>query len=132
MIQSQTYLNIADNSGARKIMCIRVLGASNRKCAHIGDVIIAIIKEAVPNMPLEKSEVVRAVVIRTCKEFERDNGMMIRSDDNAVVVIDQEGNPKGTRVFWSGCSGIETIEFHENSFIGSRSIISTDRSCKNL
>jgi large subunit ribosomal protein L14 len=77
IIQSQTYLNIADNSGARKIMCIQVLGASNRKCAHIGDVIIAIIKEAVPNMPLEKSKVVRAVVIRTCKEFEHDNGMMI-------------------------------------------------------
>jgi large subunit ribosomal protein L14 len=67
MIQCQTYLNIADNSGARKIMCIQVLGVSNRKCAHIGDVIIAIIKEAVPNMPLEKLEVVRAVVICTYK-----------------------------------------------------------------
>jgi large subunit ribosomal protein L14 len=70
-------LNIADNSGARKIMCIRVLGASNHKFSHIGDVIIAIIKEAVPNMPLEKLEVVRVVVIRTYKEFECDNGMMI-------------------------------------------------------
>jgi large subunit ribosomal protein L14 len=69
MIQSQTYLNIADISGSQKIMCIRVLGASNRKCAHIGDVIIAIIKEVVPNMPLEKSEVVRVVVICTYKEF---------------------------------------------------------------
>jgi large subunit ribosomal protein L14 len=79
-------------------MCIRVLGASNRKCSHIGDVIITIIKEAVPNMPLEKLKVVRVVVTRTCKEFERDNGMMIRSNDNAAVVIDQEGNPKGTQV----------------------------------
>jgi large subunit ribosomal protein L14 len=104
-------LNIADNSGARKIMCIRVLGASNRKCAHIGDVIIAIIKEAVPNMPLEKSEVVRAVVIRTCKEFERDNGMMIRSDDNAAVVIDQEGNPKGTRVFGPVAQELRQLNF---------------------
>jgi len=111
MIQSQTYLNIADNSGARKIMCIRVLGASNRKCAHIGVVIIAIIKEAVPNMPLEKSEVVRAVVIRTCKEFERDNGMMIRSDDNAAVVIDQEGNPKGTRVFGPVAQELRQLNF---------------------
>ena len=111
MIQSQTYLNIADNSGARKIMCIRVLGASNRKYAHIGDVIIAIIKEAVPNMPLEKSEVVRAVVIRTCKEFERDNGMMIRSDDNAAVVIDQEGNPKGTRVFGPVAQELRQLNF---------------------
>jgi large subunit ribosomal protein L14 len=113
-------------------MCIQVLGASNRKCAHIGDVIITIIKEAVPNMPLEKSEVVRAVVIRTCKEFEHDNKMMIRSDDNAIVVIDQEGNPKGTRVFGLVSHEIETIEFHENSFIGSQSIISTDRSCRNI
>nr|YP_009132493.1 ribosomal protein L14 [Abies koreana]YP_009388126.1 ribosomal protein L14 [Abies sibirica]YP_009522044.1 ribosomal protein L14 [Abies concolor]YP_009522112.1 ribosomal protein L14 [Abies religiosa]YP_009575881.1 ribosomal protein L14 [Abies chensiensis]YP_009642594.1 ribosomal protein L14 [Abies alba]YP_009653110.1 ribosomal protein L14 [Abies fargesii]YP_009653184.1 ribosomal protein L14 [Abies kawakamii]YP_009653258.1 ribosomal protein L14 [Abies fanjingshanensis]YP_009653332.1 riboso len=111
MIQSQTYLNIADNSGARKIMCIRVLGASNRKSAHIGDVIIAIIKEAVPNMPLEKSEVVRAVVVRTCKELERDNGMMIRSDDNAAVVIDQEGNPKGTRVFGPVAQELRQLNF---------------------
>jgi large subunit ribosomal protein L14 len=111
MIQSQTYLNIVDNSGARKVMCIRVLGASNRKCAHIGDVIIAIIKEAVPNMPLEKSEVVRAVVIRTCKKFERDNGMMIRSYDNAEVVIDQEGNPKGTRVFGPVAQELRQLNF---------------------
>ena len=111
MIQSQTYLNIADNSGARKIMCIRVLGASNRKYAHIGDVIIAIIKEAVPNMPLEKSEVVRAVVIRTCKELKRSDGMIIRSDDNAAVVIDQEGNPKGTRVFGPVAQELRQLNF---------------------
>ncbi|KAK2976946.1 hypothetical protein RJ640_028749 [Escallonia rubra] len=79
-------------------MCIRIIGASNRRYAHIGDVIVAVIKEAVPNMPLERSEVVRAVIVRTCKELKRDNGMIIRYDDNAAVVIDQEGNPKGTRV----------------------------------
>nr|YP_009144079.1 ribosomal protein L14 [Wollemia nobilis]AKE36625.1 ribosomal protein L14 [Wollemia nobilis] len=111
MIQSQTYLNVADNSGARKLMCIRVLGASNRKYAHIGDVIIAIIKEVAPNMPLEKSEVVRAVVIRTCKELKRDNGMIIRSDDNAAVVIDQQGNPKGTRVFGSVARELRQLNF---------------------
>nr|YP_009390255.1 ribosomal protein L14 [Salvia japonica]YP_009937872.1 ribosomal protein L14 [Salvia petrophila]YP_010402803.1 ribosomal protein L14 [Salvia sonchifolia]UXP83570.1 ribosomal protein L14 [Isodon umbrosus var. leucanthus]ARV86632.1 ribosomal protein L14 [Salvia japonica]QNT28113.1 ribosomal protein L14 [Salvia petrophila]QVX32291.1 ribosomal protein L14 [Salvia sonchifolia]UXW62940.1 ribosomal protein L14 [Salvia sonchifolia] len=99
MIQPQTYLNVADNSGARKLMCIRIIGASNRRYAHIGDIIVAVIKEAVPNMPLEKSEVVRAVIVRTCKELKRDSGMIIRYDDNAAVVIDQEGNPKGTRIF---------------------------------
>lgn len=111
MIQSQTYLNVADNSGARKLMCIRVLGTSNRKYAHIGDVIIAVIKEVVPNMPLEKSEVVRAVVIRTCKELKRDNGMIIRSDDNAAVVIDQQGNPKGTRIFGSVARELRQLNF---------------------
>eukprot|EP01018_Ginkgo_biloba_P041023 Gb_20139 [translate_table: standard] len=88
-----------DNSGARKLMCIRVLGVSNRQYAHIRDVIMAIVKEAIPNMPLKESEIVRAVVVRTCKELERDNGMVIQSNDNAAVIIDQEGNPKGTRVF---------------------------------
>nr|WBN97172.1 ribosomal protein L14 [Begonia sp. RBGE:20160139] len=99
MIQPQSHLNVADNSGARKLMCIRIIGASNRRYAHIGDVIIAVIKEAVPNTPLERSEVIRAVIVRTCKELKRENGIIIRYDDNAAVVIDQEGNPKGTRVF---------------------------------
>jgi len=99
MIQTQTYLNVADNSGARKLMCIRVLGASNWKYAHIGDVIIVVVKEAIPNMPLKKSEVVRAVVVRTCKELQRKNGTSVQFDDNAAVIINQEGNPKGTRVF---------------------------------
>ena len=99
MIQPQTYLNVADNSGARKLMCIQILGASNRKYAHIGDIIIAVVKEVVPNMPLKKSEIVRAVVVRTCKELKRKNGTIIQFDDNAAVVINQEGNPKGTRVF---------------------------------
>ncbi|KAG7559311.1 Ribosomal protein L14 superfamily [Arabidopsis thaliana x Arabidopsis arenosa] len=99
MIQPQTYLNVADNSGARELMCILIIGASNRRYAHIGDVIVAVIKEAIPNTPLERSEVIRAVIVRTCKELKRNNGTIIRYDDNAAVVIDQEGNPKGTRVF---------------------------------
>lgn len=99
MIQPQSYLNVADNSGARRLMCIRVLGSSNRKYANIGDMIIAVVKEAVPNMPLKKSEVVRAVIVRTCKGLKRDNGMILRFDDNAAVVVSQEGNPRGTRVF---------------------------------
>nr|YP_011003737.1 ribosomal protein L14 [Lycopodium japonicum]WPS66308.1 ribosomal protein L14 [Lycopodium japonicum] len=110
MIQPQTYLNVADNSGAKKLMCIRILKASNRKYANIGNVIVAVVKEAVPNMPLRKSEIVRAVVVRTCKELKRDNGMIIQFDDNAAVVINQEGNPKGTRVF--GPVARESREFN--------------------
>jgi large subunit ribosomal protein L14 len=99
MIQAQSYLNVADNSGARKLMCIRVLGGNQRQYASIGDVIIAVVKDAVPNMPLKTSDVVRAVVVRTKKAIRRDNGMLIRFDENAAVIINAEGNPKGTRVF---------------------------------
>nr|YP_009668595.1 ribosomal protein L14 [Haplomitrium blumei]QCW59370.1 ribosomal protein L14 [Haplomitrium blumei] len=99
MIQTQTHLNVADNCGARRLMCIRVLGASNRKYATIGDTIIAVVREAVPNMPVKESEIVRAVIVRTRKGFRRGNGVVVESDDNAAVAIDQEGNPKGTRVF---------------------------------
>ena len=112
MIQPQTLLNVADNSGARKLMCIRVIGAAgNQRYARIGDVIVAVIKEAVPNMPLERSEVIRAVIVRTCKELKRDNGMIIRYDDNAAVVIDQEGNPKGTRVFGAIARELRQLNF---------------------
>ncbi|CAN6453964.1 unnamed protein product [Victoria cruziana] len=99
MIQPQTILNVADNSRAQKLMCIQIIGASNYRYAHISDIIVAVIKEAMPNMPLKRSEVIRAVIVRTCKELKHDNGMIIQYDDNASVVIDQEGNPKGTRVF---------------------------------
>nr|YP_010974855.1 ribosomal protein L14 [Muellerina celastroides]YP_010974922.1 ribosomal protein L14 [Muellerina eucalyptoides]WNR57498.1 ribosomal protein L14 [Muellerina celastroides]WNR57565.1 ribosomal protein L14 [Muellerina eucalyptoides]WNR57630.1 ribosomal protein L14 [Muellerina eucalyptoides]WNR57695.1 ribosomal protein L14 [Muellerina eucalyptoides] len=99
MIQSQTRLNVADNSGARELMCIRIIGTSNRRYAQIGDIILAVIKDVIPNMTLKRSEVVRAVIVRTCKELKRENGIIIRYDDNAAVVIDPEGNPKGTRVF---------------------------------
>src|SRR6476620_861820 len=98
MIQPQSYLNVADNSGARKLMCIRVLGG-RRQFANIGDIIIAVVKDAIPNMPLKKSDIVRAVIVRTCKGLRRQNGMTIRFDDNAAVVINKEGNPRGTRVF---------------------------------
>nr|YP_009105800.1 ribosomal protein L14 [Koliella corcontica]AIT94509.1 ribosomal protein L14 [Koliella corcontica] len=99
MIQPQTYLNVADNSGARKLMCIRVLGGNQKQYANIGDVIIAVVKEAIPNMVLKKSDIVRAVIVRTCKGIKRDNGTFIRFDDNAAVIISKEGNPRGTRVF---------------------------------
>ena len=96
MIQPQTYLEVADNSGARKLMCIQVL---NRQYGNIGDVILAVVKEALPNMPIKKSDVVRAVVVRTAHTIQRENGMSIRFDENAAVIINKEGNPRGTRVF---------------------------------
>ena len=98
MIQSQTYLTVADNTGARKIMCIRVLG-NNKKYGYIGDTIIGVVKEATPNMPIKKSDIVRAVVVRTKKTLRRKDGMSIRFDDNAAVIINKENNPRGTRVF---------------------------------
>lgn len=98
MIQPQTYLTIADNTGARKIMCIRVLG-NNKKYGNIGDIIIGVVKEATPNMPIKKSDIVRAVVVRTKKNLRRIDGMSIRFDDNAAIIINKENNPRGTRVF---------------------------------
>jgi large subunit ribosomal protein L14 len=98
VIQKESYLNVADNSGARKLMCIRVLG-NNRTYARVGDVIIAVVKDAIPNMGVKRSDIVRAVVVRTKKNLLRSSGMSIRFDDNAAVIINQDGNPKGTRVF---------------------------------
>ncbi|MBD2325918.1 MAG: 50S ribosomal protein L14 [Alkalinema sp. CACIAM 70d] len=99
MIQQETYLNVADNSGARKLMCIRVVGGGNRRYAGVGDVIVAVVKDATPNMGVKKSDVVKAVVVRTRKTLRRDSGMSIRFDDNAAVIINNDGNPRGTRVF---------------------------------
>lgn len=99
MIQPQTYLNVADNTGAKRLMCIRVLGGNQKQTATIGDIIIAVVKDALPNMPFKKSDIVRAVIVRTRNGFKRENGTSIRFDDNAVVIINKEGNPRGTRVF---------------------------------
>ena len=98
MIYPQTMLTVADNTGAKKIMCIRLLGG-NRKYGKIGDVIIGVVKEAIPNMPIKKSDVVRAIIIRTSKTIRRPDGMYIRFDDNAAVIVNMENNPRGTRVF---------------------------------
>ena len=99
MIQPQSYLNVADNSGAKKLMCIRVLGVNQQQFAQIGDVIVAVVKDALPNMSIKKSEIVQAVIVRICKGVTRENGMVIRFDDNAAVIINKEKNPRGTRVF---------------------------------
>jgi large subunit ribosomal protein L14 len=98
MIYPQTILTVADNTGAKKVMCIRVLGG-NKKYAKIGDTIIAVVKEATPNMPVKRSDVIRAVIVRTTKSIRRQDGMYIRFDDNAVVIVNMENNPRGTRVF---------------------------------
>ncbi len=99
MIQQETRLNCADNTGARELLCIRVLGGGNRRYASVGDIIVATVKDALPNMPVKKSEVVRAVVVRVRNHVKRADGSTIRFDDNAAVIINKDGNPKGTRVF---------------------------------
>ena len=99
MIQPQTYLRVADNTGARELMCIRVLGGGKQRAATVGDIILAVVKDATPNMPVKKSDVVRAVIVRTRKNVRRGNGTSIRFDENAAVIINKENNPRGTRVF---------------------------------
>ena len=99
MIQQQSYLKVADNTGAKEIMCNRVLGGSGRRYANIGDVIVASVKKAAPGGVVKKGEVVKAVVVRTAKGVRRDDGTYIRFDENAAVIIKEDKNPKGTRIF---------------------------------
>jgi len=99
MIQSFSRLKVADNTGAKVIMCIRVLGGTRRRYARIGDVIIATVKSASPDGVVKKSEIVRAVVVRTKKGYRRNDGTYIKFDENAAVIIDNQNNPKGTRIF---------------------------------
>ncbi len=99
MIQGFTRLNVADNSGAKEIMCIKVLGGSKRRYASVGDVIVASVKKALPNGKVKKGKVIKAVVVRTRKEIQRENGSLIRFDDNAAVIIDDKKEPIGTRIF---------------------------------
>lgn len=99
MIQLRTVLNVADNSGARKLLCVQVKGGSFRKVGTIGDVIVAAVREAAPNGNIKKGDVVKAVIVRTKKEIRRKDGSYVRFDDNAAVVIDANGDPKGTRIF---------------------------------
>ncbi|MFC1566708.1 50S ribosomal protein L14 [bacterium] len=99
MIQQQTRLNIADNSGARKIMCIKVLGGSKRRYASIGDVIVASVKDSIPGAAIKKGTVVKAVVVRTKRAYRRTDGSYIRFDENSAVIVDNNNEPKGTRIF---------------------------------
>lgn len=99
MIQQESVLKVGDNTGAKKLLCIRVLGGSKRRYASVGDVIIASVKEAAPGGVVKKGEVVRAVVVRTKKEIKRPDGSHIRFDENAAVIINEQGTPRGTRIF---------------------------------
>ena len=99
MIQQETRLRVADNTGAREILCIRVLGGSGRRYAGIGDVIVATVKDAIPGGNVKKGEVVKAVIVRTTKERRRPDGSYIRFDENAAVIIKDGGDPRGTRIF---------------------------------
>jgi len=99
MIQPQSRLRCADNSGAKELMCIRVVSGSNKRVGGIGDIIVASVKEATPGAPVKKGEVVRAVIVRTAKEFSRPDGSQIRFDDNAAVVLNPQDLPRGTRIF---------------------------------
>ena len=99
MIQATTYLTVADNTGAKQAMCIRVLGGTKRKYASIGDVIVVSIKEAIPNAKVKKGEVAKAVIVRTKKEVSRQDGSYIRFDSNSAVLVDKDNEPVGTRIF---------------------------------
>ena len=99
MVQTTTTLDVADNSGAKKIMCIRVLGGTKRKYASVGDVIVVSIKEAIPNAKVKKGEVAKAVIVRTKKEVSRADGSYIRFDTNSAVLVDKDNEPVGTRIF---------------------------------
>jgi large subunit ribosomal protein L14 len=112
MIQVESRLRVADNTGAREILCIRIRGGSRRRYATVGDIIVATVKQATPGGSVKKGEVVRAVVVRTKKEFGRKDGTYIAFDENAAVLIDNQGNPRGTRIF-----GPVARELREKNFM---------------
>jgi len=112
MIQQESILNVGDNTGAKKILCIRVLGGTGRRYASVGDVIIGSVKEATPRGVVKKGEVVRAVIVRTTKEVKRKDGSSIKFGENAAVIINEQGNPRGTRVF-----GPVARELREKNFM---------------
>lgn len=99
MIQTETILNVADNSGAKKVLCIKVLGGSKRRYARIGDVIVVAVQEAIPNAKVKKGDVLKAVVVRTAKEFSRMEGTSVKFDENSAVLLATNGEPIGTRIF---------------------------------
>jgi large subunit ribosomal protein L14 len=111
MIQEYSRLNVADNSGAKKVMCIRVLGGTGRRYASVGDIIVVSVKSAIPNAPVKKGEVSKAVVVRTKKEIRRADGSYIRFDENAAVLLNDQGEPRGTRIFGPVARELRDREF---------------------
>src|SRR5262245_48301403 len=112
MIQMQTMLDVADNTGAKRVMCIKVLGGSKRRYAGLGDIIVASVKRAMPSSDLKQGAVVKGVIVRTSQNTRREDGSYVRFDRNAMVIIDEEGNPKGTRIF-----GAVARELRERNFM---------------
>jgi large subunit ribosomal protein L14 len=112
MIQMQTMLDVADNTGAKRVMCIKVLGGSKRRYAGLGDIIVASVKKAMPSSDMKQGAVVKGVIVRTSKNTRREDGSYVRFDKNAMVIIDDEGNPKGTRIF-----GAVARELRERNFM---------------
>ncbi len=111
MIQTETRLNVADNSGAKEVLCIRVLGGSRRRYASIGDVIVVTVKEAIPNAKVKKGDVLNAVVVRTTKEIRRPEDTAVRFDDNAAVLLSGNGEPVGTRIFGPVARELRSLGF---------------------
>ncbi len=112
MIQMQTYLDVADNTGAKQVMCIKVLGGTHRRYATLGDVIVATVKKAIPGSEVKKGTVLKGVIVRVKKNTRRKDGSYVRFDHNALVIVDDEGNPKGTRIF-----GAVARELRERNFM---------------
>ena len=112
MVQVESRLRVADNTGAREILCVRILGGSKRRYARVGDIVVGTVKQAIPNGAVKKGDVVRAVVVRTRKSFGRDDGTFIAFDENAAVIIDAAQNPRGTRIF-----GPVARELRERNFM---------------
>jgi large subunit ribosomal protein L14 len=112
MIQMQTMLDVADNTGAKRVMCIKVLGGSKRRYAGLGDIIVASVKKAMPSSDMKQGTVVKGVIVRTSQNTRREDGSYVRFDRNAMVIIDEEGNPKGTRIF-----GAVARELRERNFM---------------
>ena len=111
MIQHETRLVVADNTGAKEILCIHVMGGSTRRYGHVGDIIVAAVKKAAPNSSVKKGDVVKAVIVRTAKEYKRTDGSHIRFDDNACVIIDANHNPKGKRIFGPVARELRDLDF---------------------
>lgn len=111
MIQMQTRLAVADNTGAKEVMCIKVLGGSRRRFAHLGDVIVCSVKSVIPGSEIKKKAVVRAVIVRQRQPYRRNDGSYVRFDSNAVVIIDNEKNPKGTRIFGAVARELRDMNF---------------------
>jgi len=120
MIQMRTMLNAADNSGARSLMCIKVLGGSRRRYASVGDIIVVSVKEAIPNAKVKKGEVAKAVIVRTKKEVSRADGSYIRFDTNSAVLVDKDNEPVGTRIFGPVARELRERQFMKNATIASQ------------